>query len=206
MPLSKYVSNSDLVTKDLVARGLIDKPQSECKLLGIHIDLMKDNFVIKLPVFNVTNPTLTSVLSDHASVWDVLSLIKPVRVASKLFINSLNRCGKEKLGWKDKLNDDQIHEWENIVDLFKLNANGNFGRMCTLNPEGQHTLHCFTDASEIGYAGVVFVSSVGENPSSKILCAKSKLKGSTVKSTIPKLELSGILFGLDLIDKLVNIP
>ena len=46
---------------------------------------------------------------------------------------------------------------------------------------------------------------VGENPSSKILCAKSELKGSAVKSTIPKLKLSGILFGLDLIDKLVNI-
>ena len=37
------------------------------------------------------------------------------------------------------------------------------------------------------------------------MCAKSKLKGSTVKSTIPKLELSGILYGLDLIDRLVTI-
>ena len=43
------------------------------------------------------------------------------------------------------------------------------------------------------------------NANSHLLCAKSKLKGSTVRSTIPKLELSGILFGLELLEKLDNI-
>lgn len=62
-----------------------------------------------------------------------------------------------------------------------------------------------TDASSIGFGVVAYVCTVDKNPSSSILCAKSKLKGSTVKSTIPKLELCGILYGLDLIDKLLNI-
>ena len=77
--------------------------------------------------------------------------------------------------------------------------------MCSVNPEGKHSLHVFTDASNVGYGGVAFVSTIEKNPSSSFLCAKSKLKGSTVKSTIPKLELSGILFGLDLIDRLATI-
>ena len=202
MPLAKYVSNNDVVTKDLVTRGLIEKPQTDCKLLGMHINLSTDCFILNLPNFNTTDPTLTTVLSDHASVWDVIGLIEPVRVASKIFINSLF---KDKLSWKDKLNEIQKQNWSKIVDLYKLNADGNFSRMCTVNPEGQHTLHVFTDASSIGFGGVAFVSTVEKSPSSSFLCSKSKLKGSTVKSTIPKLELSGILYGLDLIDRLVTI-
>ena len=70
---------------------------------------------------------------------------------------------------------------------------------------GKHRLHVLKDASNVGYGGVAFVSTVEDKPSSSFLCAKSKLKGSTVKTTIPKLELSGILFGLDLIDRLATI-
>ena len=202
MPLAKYVSNNKTVTKKLVSGGLLNKPQIECKLLGMHIDLESDCFIIKLPKFNITDPTLTSVLSDHASVWDVVGFIEPVRVASKVFINSLFR---EKLGWKDKLNKDQIKSWINIVNLFKENAVGNFFRMCTNKPEGQHTLHVLTDASAIGYGAVAYVCTVEKNPQSYFLCSKSKLKGSTSKATIPKLELCGILFGLDILEKLVVI-
>ena len=48
MPLSKYVSNNVEVTKTLVASGLISKPQRECKLLGMHINLEYDCFIINL--------------------------------------------------------------------------------------------------------------------------------------------------------------
>ena len=89
MPLSKYVSNSEVVTKDLVTRGLISKPQKECELLGVCINLETDCFIINLPNFNISDPTLTTVLSDHASVWNVIGFLEPVRVASKIFINSL---------------------------------------------------------------------------------------------------------------------
>ena len=83
MPLSKYVSNNTEVTKDLVARGIIEKPQTNCKLLGMNINLSTDCIIINLPKFNVTEPTLTTVMSDHASVWDVVGFMEPVRVASK---------------------------------------------------------------------------------------------------------------------------
>ena len=53
--------------------------------------------------------------------------------------------------------------------------------------------------------GVAYVTSHSGNASSHLLCAKSKLKGSTVRSTIPKLELCGILFGLEILEKLINI-
>ena len=89
--------------------------------------------------------------------------------------------------------------------LFQLNADGFFPRMCTVNSKGTHTLQMFTDASKIGYGGVAYVTSHSGNASSHLLCAKSKLKGSTVRSTIPKLELCGILFGLEILEKLINI-
>ena len=63
----------------------------------------------------------------------------------------------------------------------------------------------FTDASKSGYGGVAYVTSHSGNASSHLLCAKSKLKGSTFRSTIPKLELCGILFGLEILEKLINI-
>ena len=202
MPLSKYVSNSTKVTKALVARGVIEKPQSTCKLLGMSINLSTDCFIINLPDFNITDPTLTTVMSDHASVWDVIGLIEPVRVASKLFLNSLF---KDKLDWNDKLNNEQKLRWKEIVHLYKSNVGKNFSRMCIVNPGDKHSLHMLTDASSVGYGSVAFVSTIGKNPSSSFLTAKSKLKGSNVKSTIPKLELSGILFGLELMDRLVTI-
>ena len=114
MPLSKYVSNSDVVTNDLVTRGLISKPQTECKLLGMYINLETDCFIVNVPNFNISDPTLTTVLSDHASVWDVIGFIEPVRVASKIFINSLFR---DKLAWKDNLNEEQKLNWIEIVNL-----------------------------------------------------------------------------------------
>ena len=58
-----------------------------------------------------------------------------------------------------------------------------------VQPGGQHTLHILTDASSIGFGVVAYVSTVEKNPSSSFLCAKSKLKGSTVKSTIPKTRI-----------------
>ena len=123
MPLSKYVSNSDVVTNDLVTRGLISKPQTECKLLGMHINQETDCFIVNVPNFNISDPTLTTVLSDHASVWDVIGFIEPVRVASKVFINSLFR---DKLTWKDKLNEEQKQKWIEVVNLYKSNAKGKF--------------------------------------------------------------------------------
>ena len=170
MPLSKYVSNSEVVTNDLVTRGLISKPQTECKLLGMYINLETDCFIVNVPNFNIFDPTLTTVLSDHASVWDVIGFIEPVRVASKVFINSLFR---DKLAWKDKLNEEQKLKWVEIVNLYKLNVKGIFSRMCTAKPEGKHTLHVMTDASGIGFGAVAYVSTVENNPSSSILCAKT---------------------------------
>ena len=97
------------------------------------INLKLDYFIVNLPNFNITKPTLTSVLSDHASIWDVVGFIEPVRVASKAFINSLH---KDKLDWKDHLNDTQIETWTQIVKLFISNADGFFPRMCTVNRGG----------------------------------------------------------------------
>ena len=173
MPLGKYVSNSNEVNKELLARGLIKMPPTECKILGMSINLKVDSLIVNLPNFNITKPTLTSVLSDHASVWDVVGFIEPVRVASKAFINSLH---KDKLDWKDHLNDTHIENWIKIVKLFKSNAEGFFPRMCTVNPGVMHTLHVFTDASGLGYGGVAHVTSHSGNASSYLLCAKSKLK------------------------------
>ena len=97
------------------------------------INLNLDSFIVGLPNFNITKPTLTSVLSDHASVWDVIGFIEPIRVASKSFINTLH---KAKLDWKDNLNTTQIETWTNIVKLFISNADGFFPRMCTVDPGG----------------------------------------------------------------------
>ena len=49
----------------------------------------------------------------------------------------------------------------------------------------------FTDASKIGYGGVAYVTSHSGNISGHLLCAKSKL--------------CGILFGLKILEKLINI-
>ena len=112
MPLAKYVSNNHQVNKTLLARGLINEIPESCKILGMTLDLELDSFILNLPNFNVTDPTLTSVLSDHSTIWDIVGFIEPVRVLCKVFINKLHA---KKLNWKSKLDKDQITEWKSIV-------------------------------------------------------------------------------------------
>ena len=166
------------------------------------LDIKLDAYVIKLPDFNVTNPTLTTVLFDHSQIWDIVGFVEPVRVLSKLFINKLHAA---KLGWKGKLNSKQIEEWKNVTQMFKLNVTKSFQRCVSVNTKGQHSLHIFTDASDIGFGVVAYVVSHNIIKTSRLLCAKSKLKKSNTHTTIPRLELCGILFGLELGKKLINI-
>ena len=82
-PLAKYVSNSPEVNNKLLAEGLIKEIPKNCKILGMLLDIKLDAYVIKLPDFNVTNPTLTTVLSDHSQIWDIVGFVEPVRLLSK---------------------------------------------------------------------------------------------------------------------------
>ena len=75
--------------------------------------------------------------------------------------------------------------------LFRLNADGFFPRVCTVNSKGNHKFQMFTDTSRFGYGGVACVTSHSGNTSSQVLCARSKL--------------CGILFGLKILGNLINI-
>ncbi len=62
----------------------------------------------------------------------------------------------------------------------------------SLSPIIDRQLHLFTDASEKGYGGVVYLRSIHEDTSISVTLLTSKARVTPVrKQTIPKLELSG---------------
>ena len=94
--------------------------------------------------------------------------------------------------------------WKNIIQLYISNANVGFARCVVSDFKVPITLHMFTDASCNAFGAVCYIVTMGKNPTSNNLCSKSKIKPLGKKLTIPKLELSGVLLGLELIKNLID--
>ena len=100
MPISKYASNSKIINDHFLKAGFIEKIPETVKLLGIEINIANDLFLINLPEFKTTTPSMKEVVSEYASVWDVPGMLGPVHVRAKLLIINLQR---KKFKWSDKL-------------------------------------------------------------------------------------------------------
>ena len=198
MPLQGWVSNNEYF--NFLYQLAVPVTQN---VLGKSWNPYTDNMNIvvgeKLVQEDSWRYTKRKVLSLVYSSYDPLGWVSPLTVRGKMFIQTL---WKEKMGWDQKLNPDQIKVIHDIlVDLRRV-TEFVFPRHILY----EHTeLHVFTDASSRAYGAAVYT--VDDTcTQSNLLMSKARVAPCREgRLTIPKLELTASLIGARLINYLTNL-
>ena len=143
--------------------------------------------------------TKHKVLSLVSSIYDPLGWVSPLTVCGKMFMQTL---WKEKMGWDQKLNPDQIKViYDILVDLRRV-TEFIFPRHVLY----EHTeLHVFTDASSKAYGAAVYTVN-DTHTKGNLLISKARVANCREgRLTIPKLELTASLIGARLINYLTHL-
>ena len=194
--LTKFISNSSeiLASVPVEDRAECDKVlmSDESSILGINWEIKTDmfTFTCKLPENDVL-PTRRNMLSAVARIYDPLGIVSPALLSVRLVLQS-----KSHLEW-DAYDDEMFSVWENFQESVKLINTVKLNRCYNSEFEPQRTeLHGFGDASESGYAYVLYLRhvSIDGKISVSFVTGKSrvapKFKGKISQATIPKLELN----------------
>ena len=198
MPLQEWVSNN----KHFNFLYQLAVPVTQ-NVLGISWNSNTDNMnsVVGENLIHEDSGRYTKrrVLSLASSIYDPLGWVSPLTVRGKIFLQTL---WKEKMGWDQTLNPDQIKVIHDIlVDLQRV---GEF--FFPRHILHEHTeLHVFTDASSRAYGTVVYT--VDDTCTrSDLLMSKARVAPCKEgRLTTPKLELTASLIGARLIHYLTNL-
>ncbi len=135
------------------------------KYLGIHWDTFRDVFYVSLPTLSVDEvPTKRFVASAAAKVFDIMGWFGPVILTIHAFLQHL---WKLKLNWDDPIPQEHLTFWNKWSSDLHLLSDHAIPRplFLSLSPIIDRQLHLFTDASEKGYGGVVYLRSIHEDTS-----------------------------------------
>ena len=197
MPLQEWVSNNERFNSLYQLAVPITQ-----NVLGISWNPNTDNMNIvvgeKLIHEDSWRYTKRKILSLVSSVYDPLGWVSPLTVRGKMFIQTL---WKEKMGWDQNLNPDQIKVIRDI--LVDLQVGEFFFPRHILY---EHTeLHVFTDASTRAYGAAVYT--VDDTCTrSNLLISKARVAPCREgRLTIPKLKLTEYLIGARLIHYLTSL-
>ena len=144
-------------------------------------------------------PTKRGILSNVSKTFDVLGWITPAIFPMKLLLKQL---WKSKKGWDEPIDE----EWEVMhkewrEELSQL-ADISLPRCYFLDePTVSVSLQGFSDASEQGFAAVVYIRATYNNssPTCRLVVAKSRL-APKVTRTVPELELCGAVLLCSLLE------
>ena len=170
------------------------------KVLDIEWSTDSDSFRLTAGNFPSV-PTLTkrALSSKIAKVYDILGLFSPSVIKVKLLLQRLWEAG---IDWDDPVPQEIETSWKRWKD-----------EICTLQrhliprcyfTKHSHTLsmqlHGFSDASEVAYAGVVYLRSVDTRGKVHVSLVVAKTKVAPIKRlTMPRLELCGALITAQLL-------
>jgi hypothetical protein len=205
--LSKWASNDP----DIIPEIPNDKSTEELlfekdaiNVLGLKWSPKSDTFVYEIGSISITKFTKREILSRIAQVFDPLGWLSPVIFRAKCLIQTLWR---HKIDWDSPIPAAVAEEWATISSKLELLSNLHIPRYLGTTENTPCSLVGFSDASERGYAAVVYIVVHSFIPKVHLLIAKSKV--APLKTlTIPRLELQGALLLSKLIhyiDSSVNI-
>ncbi|XP_045769764.1 uncharacterized protein LOC123870481 [Maniola jurtina] len=203
--LRKWISNDPVLLRDLPddhqqVPHLFDNPdmQSLTSVLGVQYNPVEDVFSFRTDLTHGPSVTKRKILSTIARMYDPSGWITPVLFRAKCFLQRLWLSG---FTWDEPITGDLERDWINFkIDLARI-EDVRISR-CMLPPAVKNiTMHGFSDASEAGYAAVVYLRAVDDtdNVSVHLVMAKSKVAPIRTRLTIPKLELCGAVLLLKLL-------
>ncbi|XP_055615247.1 uncharacterized protein LOC129761547 [Toxorhynchites rutilus septentrionalis] len=186
----------------------IGKESTTEKVLGMWWDTSKDCFTYKVSsryeqdlISGNRRPTKREVLRTLMMVFDPLGLIAHVLMFLKVLLQEIWRT---PVGWDDPIEDAQYDKWLSWLAVFPHIATIEIPRCYrTLTPTGAGTvvqMHTFVDASESGFAAVVYLRFENHDT---VECAlvSAKTRVAPLKFlSIPRSELQAAVIGVRLAD------
>ena len=172
---------------------------SSCeRALGVGWFPTTDKFQVRV---NVTEKSATrrGMLSTVSQCYDPIGFIQPALLPAKRFLQELCEAG---LGWDDPVNERQRNWWQEWLNGLKylqsIRVPRSFGSAEIESSEIQ--LHCFCDASKIGYGVIVYIRLTDRNGhvNCSIVIARSRV-APLKPVTIPRLELIAAVVGVELV-------
>ncbi|CAG9137710.1 unnamed protein product [Plutella xylostella] len=206
-PLRKFRSNNPSIFKsanlDLQKNLTLSDSTSA---LGLGWNPSCDNlyFPVNSQDSNDSDKIVTKrlILSQSLKIFDVLGILCPFTIQSKILIQKLWIL---KLDWNDPVPNELKKEWEKIRNGLLYLQQISVPRLSLIDSPVQIELHSFSDASMLAYGACVYLRSVNVSGQVvvRLLCAKSRV--SPIKqSTIPRLELCGALLAARLCQAVVE--
>lgn len=193
--LRKWSSNCPEILEDIPVSYLevplsfeLDADKKNINILGIKWIPSLDKFTYKINNCFSDHCTKRIILSTIARLYDPLGFINPVVFIAKCFMQNL---WKIQIGWDDEIPSEMNLKWKKYIKELPSLANLRIDRYVTTSPKSRCILVGFSDASERGYCGIVYLVVINNKEiSSHILLAKSRVAPIKVTS-IPRLELLG---------------
>lgn len=200
MVLRKWRTNSQQFRDSIPAEVREDSdcsqhiPSLAPKALGVHWSATSDQLHISTPVISSTeNVTKRTISSGLAQVFDVLGHFSPVLLKAKYLFQ---RSWIKGSSWDDPVPDDIRKEWLQWTEQLPAISSHPIQRCYFLSTKSVEStqLHGFSDASQHGYAGAVYLRMTYTDGSIDSVLLYARTKVAPVKVlTIPRLELSGAL-------------
>lgn len=195
--LSKWTSNCPQLLErfpddqcDMPKDFDISPESNTIKVLGIQWIPQSDEFTYRICLPPITQITKRSILSTVASLYDPNGWVTPVIFRAKCLLQKLWLL---KLGWDEPPSIDACTEWQHISQDLPQLSNLRLPRhICKYKSTSTYSLHGFADASEAGFASVIYLHELNANGQVNVhlVVAKSKVAPIKNRLTIPKLELS----------------
>ena len=160
----RKVNSNSMTLENLVREHYGDEAVSvnpKLKVLGVNWDKSRDTF--NYDFFDIRSkfmehPTKREALHAIASIYDPLGLINPIVVKFKMFFQKLCYI---KLDWDDKIPEDTITEWHELLSGLKNVNTLSFDRNYCFDTEDDPItsveLHGFCDASPKAYGCCVYL-------------------------------------------------
>ncbi|XP_060810689.1 uncharacterized protein LOC106143274 [Amyelois transitella] len=166
------------------------KEDDVTKIVGIAWNRRTDEFGynIKISSDAPAPETKRKVISEICRLYDPLGWIAPYVIIAKIFIQKLWIAG---LGWDDKLPEELIQEWSQYrKELPKLELFHIPRWVRKKKSDIKVELHRFSDASNAGYAAVIYIRCVTMENEVYTHLVTAKTKVAPIKQiSIPRLEL-----------------
>ena len=196
--LTKWVSNSpdvmshideDKRAPSLLKFDLNHRNNITERMLGVSWEVNTDSFIFT-PILNDKPYTRRGILSMTSSFFDPIGFFSPVILSAKLILQEITR---QNVSWDAEISDNIKSRWikwlstlHTISDLKikRCYIPHNFG------PILKREVHCFADASSIGYGAVAYIRSINEMGEIHTSFIMGKARLAPLKSvSIPRLEL-----------------
>lgn len=205
--LREFVSNDPSVNRHFNSEDL----PAVHKFLGQKWDVAKDKILMELPFSesDLTKPaTKREVLSKIASFYDPNGLCSPLLIRAKFFFQGLFRL---KFQWDEKLPQCLTEEWASIMRSWQHEKIAFPRLVLPCDPkEAKISLVAFSDASKIGLGVCVYLRvEAGNEVTSNLLFAKSRLTPLSQEISIPRLELTASVYGiraLEFVRQQIDLP